>query len=450
MEKTDVLVIGGSAAGLVASLTAKSNNPEKDVTVIRKEEKVMIPCGIPYIFGTLDDSEKNILPDAGLNKLGVNIMIDEVVSVDKENKVCKTKSGTELSYEKLIMATGSMPKVPRWLKGTDLENVFTVPKNKVYLDRFYEKISSCKKAVVIGAGFIGVEFADELNKKDMEVTLIEIMPNILSAAFDEELAVRAEEILKDRGVEVKTNTGVKEILGNEKVTGVLFNNGEKMEADVVILSMGYGPNIELAKQMDLEINELGFIKADQFRRTNYPDVFAVGDCAEKRDFATGKLSAIMLASTACAEARVAGMNLYKLSTVKKFNGTLGVFSTSIGDTAFGAAGLIESLAVKEGFSVVTGTFEGVDRHPGKLPNAHKQLVKLIVSKECGRIIGGEVIGGSSAGEIVNVMSFIIQNGMTVNDMLVAQIGTQPMLTSSPAAYPLIKAAEVVAKELKKK
>ncbi len=449
MEKTDVLVIGGSAAGLVASLTAKSNNPEKEVTVIRKEEKVMIPCGIPYIFGTLDDSEKNILPDAGLNKLGVNIMIDEVVSVDKENKVCKTKSGTELSYEKLIMATGSMPKVPRWLKGTDLENVFTVPKNKVYLDSFYERIKDCKKVVVVGAGFIGVEFADELNKKDMDVTLIEIMPNILSAAFDEELAVRAEEIIKDRGVEVKTNTGVKEILGDEKVTGVLFNNGEKMEADAVILSMGYGPNIELAKQMDIEINELGFIKADQFRRTNYPDVFAVGDCAEKRDFATGKLSAIMLASTACAEARVAGMNLYKLSTVKKFNGTLGVFSTSIGETAFGAAGLIESLAVKEGFSVATGSFEGVDRHPGKLPNAHKQLVKLIASKECGRIIGGEVIGGASAGEIVNVMSFIIQNGMTVNDMLVAQIGTQPMLTSSPAAYPLIKAAEVVAKELKK-
>jgi pyruvate/2-oxoglutarate dehydrogenase complex dihydrolipoamide dehydrogenase (E3) component len=156
----------------------------------------------------------------------------------------------------------------------------------------------------------------------------------------------------------------------------------------------------------------------------------------------------MLASTACAEARVAGLNLYSLSTVRSFKGTIGIYSTNIGESSYGVAGLTEGGARKEGFEIVTGSFTGVDRHPGKLAGAHPQTVKLIVSKECGRILGGEVIGGTSVGELINVIGFIIQGGMTLTDLLVSQIGTQPMLTASPAAYPLIKAAEVIARKMK--
>jgi len=119
----------------------------------------------------------------------------------------------------------------------------------------------------------------------------------------------------------------------------------------------------------------------------------------------------------------------------------------VGDSAFGVAGLTETSARKEGFSIVASRFQGIDRHPGKLNGAHKQIVKLIVSKECGRILGGAVVGGVSAGELTNVIGFVIQAGMTVTDLLVAQIGTQPLLTASPAAYPLIKAAEAAIKTL---
>lgn len=448
MENTNVLIIGGSAAGLVAAATAKSNHPDKDVTIIRKEEKVMIPCGIPYIFGTVETSNKNILPDAGLVKLGVNIKVDEVIYIDKENKFCKTKHGEKIGYEKLIIATGSTPYIPKWLKGVELENVFTIPKNKIYLDELQQRLEYCKKIVTIGAGFIGVEMSDELNKKDKEVIIVEILPHILGLSFDEELAVEAEQCLTSRGVKLKTGVGVKEILGNEKVTGVLLDNGETIDADAVILSMGYRPNIKLAEEIDLKINDLGFIEVDQYRRTDNPNIFAVGDCSEKRDFATGKLSGAMLASIACAEARVAGMNLYNISTLRTFRGTIGIYSTDIGGTGFGAAGLTESQAKKEGFNVVVGSFTGIDRHPGHLEDTHKQMVKLVISKESGIILGGQVIGGKSAGELTNVLGFIIQNDMTINDVLVSQIGTQPMLTASPAGYPLIKAAEVAAKKLK--
>jgi NADPH-dependent 2,4-dienoyl-CoA reductase/sulfur reductase-like enzyme len=448
MKKTDVLVIGGSATGLVAAMTAKSNFPEKDVTVIRMEEKVMIPCGIPYIYGTVGSSDNNILPDGGLVKLGVNIVIDEVVSVDTEAKLAKTKSGEEFTYEKLIMGTGSIPVVPGWLKGTDKENVFKIPKDKEYLDKLQVKLEGMTNVVVVGAGFIGVEVSDELNKLGKNVTLVEIQDTILGMTFDEEFALDAQAKLIERGVNVKVKTGISEILGETKVEKVSFNTGEVMDADAVILSMGYKPNTDLAKAMGLALNKFGFIEADQHRRTEVADVFAAGDCASKVDFSTGKLSRIMLASTACTEARVAGLSLYGLCTTATFRGTVGIYATCIGDTAYGVAGLIEKAALREGFQIVTGSFTGVNRHPGKFADAHKQTVKLIVAKSSGLILGGEVMGGKEIGELTNALGLVVQNHMTVTDLLVTQIGTQPMLTASPAGYPMAKAAEIVAKMMK--
>ena len=448
MKQTDVLVIGGSATGLVAAMTAKSDNPDKQVTVIRKEEKVMIPCGIPYIYGTTGSSDNNILPDAGLVGLGVDIIVDEVISVDTEAKSCKTKNGETISYDKLIMGTGSLPIVPKWLEGTDLENVFTIPKDKIYLDALQAKLEGLNKVVVVGAGFIGVETSDELNKMGKDVVLVELLPYILGATFDDEFAADAQEQLAERGVTVKTDCGIKAIKGNGKVESVMFNDGSTLDADAVILSMGYCPNTSLAKEMGLELNEFGFIKADQYRRTSVKDVFAAGDCAEKTDFATGKLSKIMLASTACTEARTAALNLFGLNTYSVFKGTVGIYSTCIGESAYGVAGLIEKIAVNEGFQVVTGSFTGVNRHPGKIADAHKETVKLIVSKNSGVILGGEILGGKCVGELTNAVGIAIQSHMTVHDLIMTQIGTQPLLTASPAGFPLIKAAEIVAKSLR--
>lgn len=448
MKKTDVLVIGGSATGLVAATTAKSNYPDKSVTVIRKEKKVLIPCGIPYIFGTVGTSDNNILSDEGLVKLGVEIIVDEVIDIDSKAKICKTQNGLEIRYDKLILGTGSMPLIPRWLKGTGLQNVYTIPKNKEYLDKLYETLNGLRKVIVVGAGFIGVELSDELNKAGKDVTLVEILPHVLGATFDDEFAIEAEALLAQRGVKIKTNIGIEEILGDTKVTYVKLNNGEVLDAEAVILSLGYLPNSEIAKKMGLELNAFGFIKADQYRRTSMPDVFAAGDCAEKIDFSTGKISKVMLASTACTEARIAGLNLYDLNTFATFRGTIGIYSTCIGETAFGVAGLIEKTAAQEGFKIVIGSFTGVDRHPGKIPDAHKETVKLIVSRHSGVLLGGEVMGGKGTGQLINAIGIAVQNHMTINDLLMMQMGTQPLLTASPAGMPLIKAAESVAKALR--
>ncbi len=451
MKKTDVLVIGGSAAGMVVSMTGKSAYPGKKFTMIKKQKDVMVPCGIPYIFGTLEDSKQNIMPvDMLMEKTGVESLVAEVVAIDSKAKNVKLINGEHIGYDKLVLATGSLPVMPSWLKGGEKENVFTIPKDKVYLDEMKQKLDACKRVAVIGAGFIGVEFSDEFARTGHEVVLIEKLPNILGLAFDVELSDKIAVLLEERGVRIRTGSGVTEILGKTHVEGVMLDNGETINVDAVILSMGYKPNVRLAQESGIYIDEGGFIAVDEYMRTHEPDVFAVGDCAQKRDFVTRRRVNTMLASTACAEARIAGMNLFQLETVKTFSGTIAIYATAVGKTGFGTAGLTEAAARKENIDVLTGLFEGVDRHPGTLPKTQKQVVKLIAARNSGVIIGGEVIGGLSAGELTNVIGMIIQNRMTVNSLLITQIGTHPLLTASPAAYPLIKAAEIIDKKMRAK
>lgn len=442
MDYTDVLVIGSSAAGLVAATTGKRFYPKKTFTVVTLHKKTLIPCGIPYVFGSVGSTENDILPaEKMFETTGVKVIYDEVVAVDNKGKIATLKSGKQINYDKLILGTGSLPNSPSWLPGAKLNGVYTVPKNKIYLDEMQEKLKPTKKIVVIGAGFIGVEISDELKKAGKEVVLLEKLPHILGLAFDTDVAMKAQEILISRGVEIKTGAGVKALEGNDTVNKVVLDNGETIDTDAVILAMGYRPNSSIATNMGLQVNPQGFIVVDEYMRTNDPDIIAVGDCAEKRDFITRKPSPIMLASTACAEARIAGMNLYKLCAIKTFGGTISIFATALGDTGFGVAGLTETIARNEGFDVVTGVFDGIDRHPGTLADTHKQFVKLVIGKNSGIILGGEVYGGLSVGELTNTIGIIIQNKMSLNSLLTAQIGTHPLLTASPAGYPLMKAAE---------
>jgi len=450
MLKTDGLIIGGSAVGLATAVSAKNRFPDKKIMVLRKEEKVMVPCGIPYIFGSLEGSDQNIMPtDAKFKSMDIDFKVAEVESIDSDNQKVTLKGGEELTYEKLVIATGSLPKRLSWLKGRDLDSVFTIPKRKDYLDDMHKQLADKRKVTIIGGGFIGVEVADELTKTNHEVTIVEKLPHILEAAFDEEFTGKAEEIMHEQGIKLKTGIGVTELTGNGKVDKVILEDGSEIETDAVILSMGYTPNSELASQWGIPVNSNGFIKVDEYMRTPVKNILAVGDCAEKHDFVTRKVTNMMLASTACAEGRIAGMNLFKLNAIKTFSGTISIYSTSINGSAFGTAGLTEAAAKAEGFEVVSGYFEGVDRHPGKLPGSHKQAVKLIVARESGVVIGGEAFGGPSVGELTNLLGFIIQSRTHVSTIQTAQIGTQPMLTASPAAYPLINAANQAAVKMRK-
>ena len=440
MNTYDVVIIGGNPAGGTAAGAAKKLNKGKSVLVIRKEPDALVPCGIPYTFGTLDSVEEDIKPIAPAKKAGIEFLIDEVTAVDTEAKKITLQKSEEIGYEKLIFATGSEPIVPP-IPGHDLDGVVTIRKDLAYIKSIHEPLMTARKVVIVGAGFIGVEMSDELAKAGVNVTLVEAMDTLLPLAFDADIIAPAQELLKSHGVAVKTNEMVDSIQGeNGKVSAVKLKSGELIEADKVILAIGYRPNTLLAKEAGLEIGRFGGIMTDEYMRTSAANVFAVGDCAKHRDFFTHKPSRLMLASTAAAEARIAGMNLFSLKVMRQTKGSIAIFSTSLGKISLGAAGLTEKAADQEGFKIIVGISAGMDHHPGKLPGTSEQYVKLIFAQPSGLLIGAQIQGGPSTGEMINILGLAIQKSMTASELAVFQYGTQPMLTAGPGVYPIVVAA----------
>jgi NADH oxidase (H2O2-forming) len=436
---TDVVVIGGSAAGITAAITASRHYPEKKRLVIRQEEQVLIPCGIPYIFGTVGSPEKNLIPDEVLAKNGIELLIDEVTEVDREKGEVRTAGGETIAYDRLIMATGSLPAMPP-VPGFQLSNVFPVLKDVAQLRKMQQVLKDVSDLVIIGGGFIGVEFADECNKAlQASVSIVEMLPRCLMLAYDEEFCAQAEQLLSERGITLITDAKVARIMGEDRVEGVELSDGRALPAQAVILGIGATANVNVAKNAGLPIGPTGGIAVDRTMRTSDPRVFACGDCAEKFSFFGGRPSPLKLASIATAEARVAGANLFGIR--RENIGTVGVWSTVIGETAFATAGLTESLAARHGYDYVVGTADAINRHPGGMPGARAMKVKLVFERRNGVILGGQVMGDKAAGEVINAISACVQQRMTAEDIAMFQTGTHPALTASPIAYQFVNAAE---------
>ncbi len=446
MKQTDIVVIGGSAAGLAAAFTARRHYPDKTITLVRKEKQVLIPCGIPYIFGTLGSSQKNLIPDAGLAKNRVDLLLAEVTEIDRETRVISTTNG-EIGYERLILASGSRPVMPP-IPGFDLDGVFAVVKDVEYLDKLRERLESVDDVVVIGGGFIGIEFADEIKKMgDKNITVVEIAKHCLALAYDTEFCVEMEKMLESRGIQLRTSTKVEKISGNGKVEKVQLSDGTAIKADAVILGIGAVANVDLARKMGLRIGLTGGIAVDRTMKTSDDKVYACGDCAEKISFFGGKASPLKLASIATAEARIAGANLFGIR--RENVGTVGVWSTCVGDLALATAGLTESMATKQGYDVIAVTVQSANRHPGSLPGMAKTSVKLVLERNSGVILGGQVMGDTTAGEMINAVSACVQSRMTAEQIAMFQMGTHPLLTASPIVYPLVGAAEMAIGEMLK-
>ena len=441
-QKTDVLIIGGGPAGMVSAVTAKKYYPSKKVTLMKDIDEGVIPCGIPYMFKSLKNPEENKLGTASLEKNNIEVVVDKAVSVDRETKTVRTAKDNEYSYEKLVLAVGSSPIVLP-IKGIDKEGVYSIEKEMNYLKDVIEKVKKCKNVLVIGGGFIGVEFADELSKMDgMNITLVEMLPRLLSNSFDEEFSSQAETKLKENGVEILSGTRVEEIVGDGHVEKVRFSNGAEREIDGVILGVGATPNTELAEDMGLEIGHCKGISVDEYARSvTDMDVFAVGDCSCKLDFYTRKAIPVMLASTATAEARIAGANLYQIKVVRENKGTIAIYSTYLYGLVLGSAGLTEQTARSEGFEIVVGVSDGIDKHPASLPGASSGKTKLIFSKQSGIILGGQVSCGMACAQLINVIGVAIQKRMSFTELETLQFATHPYLTSAPTMYPIVMAAQ---------
>ena len=444
MMKTDILIVGGGPAGLVAAVAVRKNNPDKKITLVREYEKCVVPCGLPYIFNRLPAVEKDLMPDKAYETNKIDLVIDEVVKIETADKKVNLKNGEEIGYDKLILATGSSPAaIP--IKGVELNGVYQIKKDIKYLENLREEILKAKNIVIIGGGFIGVELAEELSSiKNKNISVVEILDHCLIANFDEEFALAGENKIKEKGVKLYLKTAVEEIIGENKVEKVKLNSGKEIPADLVIMAVGARPNIKLAEDAGIKIIEKGGIEVDKFMRTNIPDVYAVGDCAETRSFFTGKSNLVMLASVACYEARIAGANLYREEKdLIKNSGTVAAFSTCLGGLVLGAAGLNETAAKKENIKVVVGESEAPNHHPGTLPNTGIIKVKLVFDQSSKILLGGQIAGPESVAEMINLIAVAIQQRMTAQDLANLQAATHPLITAPPTAYPIIKAAEMV-------
>jgi pyruvate/2-oxoglutarate dehydrogenase complex dihydrolipoamide dehydrogenase (E3) component len=408
----------------ITAITAKGHNPEKEILLIREDKEQLVPCAIPYIFGDiLGSTEKNIASCAPVENTGVKTMVGTVDEVNIENKKAYTKD-VQISFDKLVFATGSIPFIhPAMSEASKIEGVFTVPKSKVKIDQLKAYADTKQRITIVGS-------------------------HMLNTAFDVELASQAEELAKKVGITLELGDFVDSVEEeNNIVTGVRLCGGKVIKSEVVILATGYKPDTDLAKKAGLKLARYGGIWVDEYMRTRNHDIFAVGDCAARRDFITREPSKVMLASTSVAEARAAGSSLYKLKYIKGFNGTIAIFSTVIMERAFASAGVTEVQAKMQNFDIVTGTFEGMNRHPATIPDAVKQSVKLIAMNHSGRIIGGQIVGGPEVGELINIIGLLIEEKVSVYSLMSLQVATHPLLTAAPTNYPIVKAAEIISRKM---
>ena len=440
-KKIDILVVGAGPAGMVCAITARRYYPDKNILVVKNVTNGCIPCGIPYMFSSLENPRDNISGTDSLIKNNITVVGDEGTKINREKKSLETKNGDKYIYEKLILATGSSPIIPK-IPGVEKKGVYPIYKDMDYLQTCVAEIKNAKNVLIIGGGFIGIEFADEISKMPgLNVYLVETLPHLLANSFDRDFSLLVEEKLKTKGVKILLNTKVVEISGKEKVEGVSFENGKELKVDSIILGIGAVPNTRLATDAGLDLGRGKGIWVDEYMRTSDPDIFAVGDCAGKRDFYTRRDAAVMLASTATAEARVAGASLYQLKVVRENKGTIAIYSTYVDGLVLGSAGLTEITAKKEGFEIIVGNTEGADKHPKSLPGANKIKVRLIFSRQSGILMGGQVSGGISAGEIINVIGMAIQQRVSLCELETLQMATHPYLTSAPTMYPVVLAAQ---------
>ena len=450
MKKYDVVIIGAGPAGIITGVTAKKENPNKSILMVREEEKGLVPCGIPYIFHSLNSVDKNVMGPKPFIDLGGDVITDIVTNVDIDNKTIKVKSGDEFSFDKLVFATGSRYVTATFIPGYELKNVFYIKKSYNYITNLFNELKNKKNIVVVGGGFIGAEVAEQLAlHADKKVSLIESEDFCFSKAFSNELSEIATNVLRKTEVDVHTSTLVEKVLGEDsKVNGVQLNNKSIIEADAVIFAVGYKPNTELAASAGLKTNKVNAIIVDNYGRTSENNIFAVGDCSQTLGFLTGRCDNIMLASTATAEARVLGYNLFGVKIKNSFSGTIGIFSTEINGLSMAAAGLNEKNTLSSNIDFITATFSDFDKHPGTLDGTSPLTAKLYVSPSDGSILGGEIWGGKSSGEMINIIGFAIQKGLTVYELISFQIGTHPLLTSAPTKPVIIKAAEVAISKIR--
>jgi NADPH-dependent 2,4-dienoyl-CoA reductase/sulfur reductase-like enzyme/rhodanese-related sulfurtransferase len=438
-EKTKIVVIGGSAAGPKAAARAKRLDPDAEVTVIQKApEMSMASCGYPYFVGGVFDNRNALLstpygevrdPNFFIHTKGVIARTEtEVVAIDRQGHTVrcrdlKTGAIDDLPYDKLIIATGARPRKPA-IPGVDLAGVTTLQSMKDA--DFLRKIRDDKtitKAVVIGGGLIGIETCEALQLSGIDITVIEMLPQILMF-LDWELAKILENHVRSKAANVITDVRLASFIGEAgQLTGIRLENGTELPCQLAVMAIGVAPNIDLAKNAGLTIGETGGVAVNEFMQTSDPDIYAVGDCVELIHRITGKKTRAPFGDLANLEGRIAGENAV-LGNQVTFPGTIHTGICKVFDFSAGSTGLSEARARQEGYeNLVTVVNASLDKP--EFMGAKLLVSKMVVDGQTGKLLGVQCVGPGDVSKQIATAAMAILGKLTVDDLVTADLPYAP-------------------------
>jgi len=450
-----LVVIGGCAAGMSAASKARRLNPDLEIVVYERTGFVSYgSCGLPYyVSGLIDDHNTLVVrTPAQFAKRDIQVHLHhEVTEIDTENRRVLVDDllneggatrGRYESYDKLLVATGGRPiMLPDFSLG-DLAGVFVMRavEDGVATREFIQH-ERPKKAVIIGAGYIGLEMAESFHELGLETTVIGRPPQVLKR-FDSDMAQIVQDELESKGIRLSLGDEVKALEGDAqgRVRRVTSSKGA-FEADLVLLAMGVQPNAAMAESAGVALGQTGAIATDSQMRTNLPHVFAAGDCAEAHHRITGHGDYIPLGTTANKQGRVAGTNLG--GGQAEFEGIVGTAITKVLDVYAALSGLSEKEARALGYRVQSTTIKAGSRahyYPGGRP----MHVKLVVEEGSGRLLGGQIVGDEGASLRIDVLATALHQGMTIEELSRLDLAYVPPI--APVWDPLLVAANVALKE----
>ena len=442
VERADVLVLGGGPAGIQGSRMIKGARPEWRVLMLRPEAASMVYCAIPYALEGLIPSAKALKKDELVTGAGVELVREKAVEVDLAARVVTTGEGRSIEYGNILIATGADPILPP-VPGSHLERVAAV-KSEQDMNRLLGFLEEgARRAVVVGAGAIGIEQALAYHKRGLEVHLVDLQERVLPHLLDADMAAPAATALEKVGIHLHLGARLERLTGNRAVAGVELAGGTKLELeegkDFLVFAVGMKAKTDLFRDQ-LEIAPEGIV-VDARMATGIPRTWAAGDCTQAVSGIDGKPLGGKLATNAVPQAKVAARNI--LGDPVSYPGIYNGAATVVEDLRFAGTGFTESYARTRGFEPVAAFGESTSRFP-MMPGARPVRIKLVADAATGRLIGGQAWGHEAVAERIDVITLAIQQELKVADLARFSYSSQPWQTFFPAKNAIVEAAERLA------
>lgn len=430
-----IIIIGGVAGGATTAARIRRADESAEIILFEKGKYISYAnCGLPYyIGGVIQEREKLFVqtPEAFSNRFHIDVRTEsEVIAINREKKSVTVRaingSTYEESYDKLLLSTGASPVRPP-LRGIDLNGIFTL-RNVADTDKIksYIQTHSPQKAVVVGAGFIGLEMADNLHAQGAEVSIVE-MGNQVMAPIDFSMAALVHQHLMDKGVNLYLEQAVDSFEQEGKRLKVKFKNGHSILADIVILSIGVRPETSLAKAAQLTIGPAGGIAVNDYLQTSDSSIYAIGDAIEYRHPITGKPWLNYLAGPANRQGRIVADNI--LGSQIPYEGAIGTSIAKVFDMTVASTGLPAKRLRLEKIDYVSSTIHP-SSHAGYYPNALPMSIKITFDKQTGRLYGAQIVGYDGIDKRIDEFALVIKHNGTIYDLLSIEQAYAPPFSSA--------------------